>query len=118
MIPGNLVLAQLQQSDGRIKKRPVLVLTTMPPYNDLLVCGISSKLQQEVKGFDEVVSIGDSDFLTSGLKVSSVVRLGMVTTIPKSVVLGQLGIFASDRLFRLRNNLANHIKAAQDVKEF
>jgi len=110
MNPGVLILARLQQSDGRIKNRPALVLTTMPPYNDLLICGISSKLRQEVKGFDEVISTNDADFGTSGLKVSSVVRLGMVTTIPGSAVIGTLGSLPFDRISRLRNHLADHIK--------
>ena len=90
--------------------RPALVLTPMPPYNGLVICGVSSKIRQEVKGFDEVVSTADPDFGSSGLKVSSIVRLGMVTTIPKDAVLGELVTPSSDRLSRLRNKLAHHIR--------
>ena len=32
-----MALAQVQQADGRIKPRPVVVLQEMPPYGDLLV---------------------------------------------------------------------------------
>ncbi|MEC5129171.1 type II toxin-antitoxin system PemK/MazF family toxin [Verrucomicrobiales bacterium BCK34] len=109
MIPGALILARLQQSDGQIKRRPALILTTMPPYNDLLVCGVSSQLKQEVPGFDEVISVSAPDFLMSGLKVSSVMRLGMIATIPRSAALGELGSISPERLIRLRDKLANHI---------
>lgn len=45
MNPGVLILARLQQSDGRIKNRPALVLTTMPPYNDHLHAPIPHRTQ-------------------------------------------------------------------------
>ena len=117
MSPGDLILARIQESDGQTKRRPALVLTTMPPYNDLLVCGVSSQLRQEVAGFDEVVSTGDPDFSLSGLKVSSVMRLGMIATIPRSAALGELGAISPERLTRLRNNLASHIGAQQDADD-
>lgn len=113
MSPGDLILARLQQSDGQTKMRPALVLTTMPPYSDLLVCGVSSQLRQEVVGFDEVVSTDDPDFSMSGLKVSSLMRLGMIATIPRSAALGELGCLSPERLTRLRNNLASHIEVQQ-----
>jgi hypothetical protein len=40
----------------------------MPPYGDLLVAGISTQLDKEVKGFDEVISSNDEDFSDSGLR--------------------------------------------------
>jgi mRNA interferase MazF len=42
---GTMALAQVQQADGRIKPRPVVVLQEMPPYRDLLVCAVSSQRQ-------------------------------------------------------------------------
>ncbi len=114
MSPGDTILARLQQSDGQIKKRPALVLAVMPPYNDLLICAISSQLRQGVDGFDEVIAETDSDFKFSGLKLASVVRLGMVATIPRNAALGELGTIPGERLTRLRNRLADHIKAEQE----
>ncbi len=55
MKEGDVVLTPLPQSDGRTKNRPVVVLRTMPPHDDLLVCGVSTQLHQEVSGFDDVV---------------------------------------------------------------
>lgn len=113
MKPGGIALAELQQADGRLKARPVLVLSVMPPFSDYLVCALTSKLYHTRAGFDEVVAVDDDDFVTSGLKVASLIRLGMVATIPASAILGQLGSVSDDRLRRLRSRLARQIEADQ-----
>ncbi len=109
MRPGAIALARIQQADGRLKTRPVLLLSQMPPYSDYLVCALSSKLHHECPGFDEVLAADDDDFKGSGLKIASLVRLGMVATIPQSVILGELGMISETRLQRLRSRLARHI---------
>ena len=111
MNPGDVILARLQQSDTRIKTRPAIVLTALPPFDDLLISGVSSKLRHEVLGFDEALRGTDSDFGRSGLKVDSLIRLGMITTIPARAVAGKLGSISHERIVRLRNNLAGRIKA-------
>jgi mRNA interferase MazF len=110
MKAGAMALAQVQQSEERMKPRPVVVLQEMPPYHDLLVCAVSSQLRHECLGFDEVISTDDDDFETSGLKVSSLIRLGLVATIPRSAILGELGEVSAARLERLRGRLAAHIR--------
>ena len=47
MSPGSIALARVQQADGRLKTRPVMILTTMPPFFDYLVCALSPKLQHD-----------------------------------------------------------------------
>lgn len=66
MKEGDIVLTPLPQADGQVKNRPAIVLRTMPPHGDLLVCGISTQLHQEVVGFDETIKPGDLDFASSG----------------------------------------------------
>jgi mRNA interferase MazF len=56
MKEGDIVLTSILQADGQKKNRPALFLREMPPFNDLLVCGISTQIHQEVAGFDEIVS--------------------------------------------------------------
>jgi len=114
MSPGSVALAQVQQADGRLKTRPVVILNIMPPFSDFMVCALSSKLKHECPNFDEVISVDDEDFQASGLKVASLIRLGMVATIPRSVVLGELGTISGTRLKRLRTRLAREIGAEQD----
>lgn len=107
---GVTALAHVQQADGRMKPRPVVILQEMPPYSDLLVCAVSSQLRHECPGFDEVINLSDDDFASSGLKVSSLIRLGLIATIPRSAILGKLGVISAERLERLRCRLATHIK--------
>lgn len=107
---GDVILAKLQQSDGRIKTRPALVLAIIPPYGDRLIAGISSQLRHEVKGLDEIVSPADQDYSKTGLKVVSLIRMGMIATIPANAVLGRLGSVSSFRLTRLIGNFIAAIK--------
>lgn len=109
MSPGSLALARIQQADGELKRRPVLVLQEVPPFSDVLVCAVSSQLRHECPGFDDVITVDDGDFLTSGLRVASLIRLGLVFTLPKSALLGRLGVISDDRLQTLRSRLAAHI---------
>jgi mRNA interferase MazF len=45
---GDVILTQIPQSDGTLKSRPALVLRELPPFRDLLVCGISTQTHQAV----------------------------------------------------------------------
>jgi mRNA interferase MazF len=62
----------------------------MPPFRDVLVCGVSTQLRQAAKDFDEVISPGDAGFASSGLKEESLIRLGFLVVIPRSKVAGRL----------------------------
>ena len=68
MKEGDVVLTPVPQADGAIKNRPAIILREMPPYRDLLVCGVSTQLNQQVKDFDELLSPSDADFAASGLR--------------------------------------------------
>jgi len=52
---GDIVVAELPQSDGSVKLRPVLLLRKLPGFGDFLSCGISTKLRQTEVGFDIIV---------------------------------------------------------------
>ena len=110
MKPGAMALARVQQADGRLKVRPVLILQEMPPYHDLLVCAVSSQLRHECHGFDDIIQTDDDDFATSGLKVASLVRLGLLATLPRDALLGNLGTISETRLRKLRNRLAARLE--------
>jgi len=111
MTPGEIVLLRLPQPDLLpAKLRPVLVLSELPgPFGDVLVCGISSQLRQEVPQWDEQLTPADSDFTTSGLKVASVIRLSWLAAVSPSVSAGTLGTIAPERLSRLRQRLSDQL---------
>ena len=75
-----MALALLPQADGRTKPRPVILLRRMPPFDDWLVCGVSTQLHQEAAGFEETILPAHTDFRRSGLKAPSLIRLGSLST--------------------------------------
>jgi mRNA interferase MazF len=110
MKEGDVVLAALPQAAGPAKNRPAIVLRAMPPYGDFLVCGVSTQLRQEVAGFDDPIGPGDPDFLESGLKAPSVIRLGFLAVLPASGLLGAIGAISGDRHEKLLARLSNHLR--------
>src|SRR5262245_46081481 len=97
MREGDVLLAPLRQADGSLKDRPALFLMRMPPFEDFLVCGISTQLQQAVPDFDETISPTDADFRTSGLKAASLIRLGYLAVLPRSEFKGRIGSVSAAR---------------------
>jgi mRNA interferase MazF len=91
MTAGDLALAALSQADGATKLRPVQLLKRLPPFGDFLVCGVSSQVHQEVVGFDHLIAAGTLEFASTGLKVTSLFRLGFLAVIPESHLAGKVG---------------------------
>ncbi len=112
MRPGEIVLLRMPQLDlSPGKLRPVLVIADLPgPFGDVLVCGISSQLRQEIPQWDERLTPADPDFGSSGLKVPSLIRLNWLAAVNSSTSAGVLGSIASERLTRLRHRLAAHLR--------
>ena len=109
MKEGDVVLTPLPQADSKVKNRPAVILRVMPRYGDLLVCGVSSQVHQAVAGFDETLQPGDSDFVGSGLKQASVIRLGFLVVLPAANFIGSIGAIGSERHERLLERLARYI---------
>ena len=109
MNEGDVILTPVPQADGVVKNRPAIFLREMPPYRDVLVCGISTQLHRKVNGFDEVVQPTDSDFATSGLRTASLIRLGFLAVLPRSGVIGSLGVISSARHKRLLKRLSDYL---------
>lgn len=93
MKEGDVLLASLPQRDGTLKDRPALFLKRMPPFQDFLVCGISTQLQQAMPDFDELIVSADVDFRTSGLKAASLIRLGYLAVLTRSELKAALAAF-------------------------
>jgi mRNA interferase MazF len=109
MKEGNIVIAALPQADGKIKNRPVILLCSLPRYQDWLTCGISTRLHHLIADFDEVVDTEDADFVASGLESKSLVRLGFFSLLPRRDIIGSIGSISAERYQRLLNNLGNYL---------
>src|SRR5262245_36671767 len=110
MREGDVLLAPLRQADGSLKDRPTLFLMRMPPFEDFLVCGISTQLQQAVPDFDETIAPTDADFRTSGLKAASLIRLGYLAVLPRSAFKGRIGSVSAARRKRLLIRLSDFLR--------
>ena len=97
MSPGDVLLAPLPQADGRDKDRPVLLLITVPPFDDCLVCGISTQMHNAVAGLDEKIAPVDDDFEKSGLKAASFIRTAYLAVLPHAYFKGRIGSISAAR---------------------
>lgn len=109
MKEGDVIIVPLPQADGIIKNRPAIVLREMPPFKDVLVCGVSTQLRQLAKDFDEVILASDTDFIASGLKAESLIRLGFLTVLPRNKIAGSIGSISFERHKRLLQRLSDYL---------
>jgi mRNA interferase MazF len=112
---GQVVLFRFPQTDRTGGKlRPALVLRKLPgPYDDWMICMISSQLSQCIAGFDEVISGSDPDYSSSGLKAASVARISRLAVVDKAILCGAIGEISAGRLSRIKKNLADWIAQKQ-----
>lgn len=111
MKEGDIILTPFPQADGVVKNRPAVVLRELPPYRDLLICGVSTQLHQQVEDFDEIISPRDADFLSSGLVSESIIRLAFLAVLPRKRVMGAIGSISTDRHKRLLKTLSAYLTA-------
>ncbi len=106
---GQIVLFLFPYADHKEGKlRPALVIRQLPgSYDDWLICMISTQLSHGVSSFDEIISEEDSDFTRSGLKFASVIRIGRLAVVHKTILVGAIGEISIDRLTRIKNRLSD-----------
>ena len=105
---GQIVLTPFPYTDlSGAKLRPVLLLRQASArFDDWLVCMVSSQLQQAEPGLDELISLGDADYVATGLKVTSVLRLSRLAVVDGAVLVGAIGEISPARLLAVRQRLA------------
>jgi mRNA interferase MazF len=110
--PGDVVLIPLPQLGGGTPKlRPALLLAELPgPYQNLLLCGVSTQLQQLQANWDELLQTGDGDFAASGVHHPSVIRLSYLYAADPDEIAGVIGRIDSLRLQRIRQRLSDRLR--------
>jgi len=109
---GDICLVRFPRADlKKGKYRPVLLLAKMPgPFDDWLVCAINSQLRHEVRGWDERIEEAASDFAGSGLKASSLIRVGKLATVAEGALEGRLGRISEERLRAILGRMADYLE--------
>ena len=78
------------------KVRPAVCLTDeILPHQHVVVAFITSAVSTSPTKTDLVIDKQDPDFVQTGLKVSSTIRLHRLMTVSKSIILRQLGALSS-----------------------
>lgn len=111
MQAGEVCLIAIPQFGGvTAKLRPALVLASLPgPYQSVLLCGISTQLQQQQPNWDELIALNDTDYKASGLHSVSIIRLSYLYAADPAQIAGPIGQIDDARLRRLRGRLAQHL---------
>ena len=87
-----------------------MVLERLPgPYQNLLICGVSTQLHELLPDWDELITPSDPDFVSSGLRRTSAARLSYLYAAESAEITGILGHIDLERLGRLRFRLAKHL---------
>jgi len=109
---GQIVLFRFPQTDQPAGKlRPALVIRKLPnQYDDWLICMVSSQLDQELRDLDEIITPVDPDFLRSGLKLPSVIRICRLAVVNSDILMGRIGQIDNSRLLRIKRNLSQWIQ--------
>ncbi len=88
------------------KVRPAVCLTDeIKPYGHVVLAFITSQVLAKASPTDFVIDKSDADFATTGLKVSSTIRLHRLMTVSKSIVLRQLGELSLAQQTEIENRL-------------
>lgn len=115
MKPGSVVLVRIPGVSGtedgtRPKLRPALVIAVLPgPYQNLLVCGVSTRLENMEPDWDEVIADFDADFAATGLHRTSAIRPSFLAAIDSAAVAGRIGEVSAARLDRARSRLVGRL---------
>lgn len=117
--PGQIVLFRFPQADlSEGKLRPALLLSEVPgPYENWLICMISSQVHQRIDGFVELIEEDDTDFARSGLKVTSVIRIGRLAVVEGVMLDGKIGTISTERMGRIRGDLRSGLVATRSVEQ-
>lgn len=99
----------LPQSDGKIKSRPALLLKKIEPFNDWLLCSISSKLHNEVKGVDVIIDKEHPDYAPSRLKYPGIIRVANLFTLPETMIEGTIGELSVQTHKKVLTNLTTYL---------
>lgn len=88
------------------KARPAVCLTDeIQPHGHIVLAFITSKVSVKPYATDFVIDSQDKDFVQTGLKVSSTVRLHRLMTISSKIITRELGELSQIQQAEIENRL-------------
>lgn len=94
VVKGKVALVSFPFDNSQsVKLRPAVCLTNpIGKYHHVVVAFITSRIPDELLQTDIVLNCENADFIATGLRVSSTIRLHRLMTIPANVIRRELGI--------------------------
>ncbi len=93
------------------KVRPAVCLTDeIQPHGHIVLAFITSKVSGNPAATDFVIDAQDCDFVGTGLKVSSTVRLHRLMTVSRKIVKRELGELSQNQQAEIENRLRKSFK--------
>jgi mRNA interferase MazF len=106
MKKGDIVLVPFPFTDlSQTKLRPAVVLYTEPTNNDVTLCFITSQGIDTLFTGEFLLDIADPEFSSTGLKVSSKVRVTRMMTIERKLIARRLGTLGSNQIQILNSEI-------------
>ena len=94
-VKGDVVVLPFPFSDlSSSKKRPALVVTPVEPYNDVILCMITSKSKQDVNS----IPLTQADFIAGSLSQDSNIRPNRLFTTDTSIILRTAGKLSTEKM--------------------
>lgn len=89
---GDVVLVEFPFTDlSQTKLRPALVLWASTTENEVTLCFISSQNVSNLRPTEFALNASDLEFQSTGLRVSSKVRVSRITTLERQLIIRRLG---------------------------
>lgn len=108
---GDVVLALFPFTDlSQTKLRPAIVLWIDHSHQDVTICFISSQNTNNLSDDEFVLNPIDPDFLTTGLKVISKVRVTKIVTIERKLITRKLGNLSNSYITNLNKTMIRAFK--------
>lgn len=112
MMKGKIFLAPFPYDDLSAEKvRPVACLTNpVGVRRHLVIAYITSRIPANLLETDIILDTTHPDFLTSGLRVASTIRLHQIVTVSTVVIQRELGELSADTLMEIADKVCNLLK--------
>lgn len=107
MTRGTIVITKFPFTDlTSAKRRPALIISNPSiEKEDVIVAFISSRVSMHTEETDLFVNKGSQGFAASGLKLSSVIRLGKIATLKKQIFVGEIGALNDSVMYEVNKKL-------------
>ena len=103
---GDIVLVPFPFTDlSQTKLKPAVVLHVDSVNNDITVCFISSQALTNLSLEEFAINPSDPEFISTGLRVASKVRVSRIVTLDKSLVTRRIGKLGISQVQQLDNIL-------------